>query len=381
MYIELNDNQKLIGREARRFLHKECSLDVVKEACNSENVFDRKLWHKMVPLDWMALNIPKAYGGLDAELTDICVLLEEMGRALLPGPFFSTAILSAPLLAEGGNEKKKTEMLPKMADGKIISTLAIHEALNKNGKDSVKIKNSGDGYVISGTKYLVPYADVADIIFVPVFDENDKGAITILMVETTEKGVECRNLQTIDFSRKFYVVEFNKVKVPYENLIGKEKKGKNLLKYIISKAMVGLSAENIGGAKVAMEQALEYAKTRIQFEKPIGSFQAIKHLCADMKIDIDGTEILTYYAAWANEKRMKDSQAVSLASYVNSTEMYKRVTDIATHIHGALGVTWENDMHMYYKRAWSNSYMFGVDREIKFELTDCIIDLLKNDNL
>ncbi len=381
MRIELNKNQELIGREARRFLHKECSSEFIREVYDSETVFDRKLWKKMVALDWMALNIPEGYGGLNADLTDLCVLLGEMGRALLPGPYFSTVLLSAPLLMEGGTEKQKSELLPKIADGEMITTLALHDAKGVNDRNGVKLERYSDGFVISGAKFLVPYAAEADVIFVPVFHENDQSMITILMVKTDTEGLEFRPLSTIDVSRKFYEVQFHSVPVSPESVIGREKESRNILDRVMSRAMVGLAAENIGGAQIAMEYAIDYAKNRVQFGKPIGSFQAIKHQCADLKIDIDGAEILMYYAAWSCENNMNDSRAAALTAYINSIEVFGRVTDIATHIHGALGVTWENDMHLFYKRAWSNRYFLGEFKKKKPELADCIIDLMGDEQL
>lgn len=381
MNIELDKNQNLIGREARRFLLKECSSEFIKELYDSETGFDRELWKKMAALDWMALNIPEAYNGVNAGLMDLCVLLEEMGRALLPGPYFSTALLSAPILMEGGTEEQKKAWLPKIAVGEIKTTLALHEAKAVNNGNGVKIKKTSYGFVVSGTKILVPYAAVADVIFVPVFHENDQSLVTILMVEKDDTGIECNLLKTIDGSRRFYEVKFHSLYVPFKSIIGKEKESRNILDCVMSKAMVGMAAENIGGAQIAMELAVDYAKNRVQFGKPIGSFQAIKHQITDMKIDIDGAKILMYYAAWSCENNTSDSHAAVLAAYINSTEVYERVTNTATHIHGALGVTWENDMHLFYKRAWANKYFFGECVKKKSELANSIIDLMVGERL
>ena len=365
MDITLTKEQKDIAKEARRFLAKECPFDFVQEAYESDKDLTDDIWNKMMEMDWMAMRIPEAHGGLGMEQTDLNIVLEEMGRAVVPGPFFSTVLLTAEAIIEAGNEEQKQQILPQIADGKLKGTLALYES--DGGADlnyiNMPAHAVGGSYVLNGTKLYVPGADVADILVCVArtkeSDDPTKG-ITLFLIDLTTEGISVQPLPTMDGTRKLSAIEFKNVRLGAETILGDLHHGWAPLQRILQRAQVGLSAECVGGAQRAMEIATEYAKVRIQYDQPIGAFQAIKHRCAQMFVDTESARSMLYWAGWAQDHGDEKQAAVS-ASATKSycTEAFTRNASSGIQILGGTGFTMENEMHLFLKRAKANEMALG----------------------
>lgn len=362
MDLALSEEQEMLKRMARDFLTNECPKKLVRELEEDEKGYSPELWQKMAELGWMGLVLPEKHGGGGGSFLDLAVLLEEMGRACLPGPFFSTVILGALTIMEAGSEKQKQELLPPLAQGKLIATLALTEpsASYEPGAIAVKAVADKDEYVINGTKLFVSDAHIADwLICVTRTKEGAKPekGITLFLVDAKSPGISYTLLKTIASDKQCEVV-FNNVRVPKDNLLGKLDEGWPIVAKILQKAAVAKCAEMIGGAQEVLDMTTAYAKERVQFDRPIGSFQAIQHHCTNMAIDVDGSRFVTYQAAWMLSEDMPCTKEVAIAKGWTS-DAYRRVTALGHQIHGGVGFTLDHDMQLYYRRAKAAEIVFG----------------------
>ena len=365
MDVSLSKVQLDIAKEARRFLDKECPTDYVRDMYEDERGFTDEIWGKMIEMDWMRVRIPETYGGIGMDQMDLTMVLEEMGRAVLPGPFFSTVLLAAEAIMEAGSESQKERYLPGIAAGEIRGTLALHEP--DGGADlgyiQMEARADGDGFVLDGTKISVPDAHVADFLVCAARIEpgNDlTQGITLFLVDLSADGVSVSLLPTMDGTRKLCAVDFKEVQVSQEAILGEPHKGWKHLSRVLQRAQVGLCAECVGGAQRAMEIATEYAKIRVQFDQPIGAFQAIKHRCAQMYVEVESSRSILYWAAWAQDHG--DPKEAALAASVAKaycSEAYTHVSTAGIQILGGTGFAWENEMQLYLKRAKANEQALG----------------------
>jgi alkylation response protein AidB-like acyl-CoA dehydrogenase len=365
MDIKLNEDQIEIARQARRFCENESSMDYVRAMFADDRGFTDQFWAKQAEMGWLAMGVPEAYGGLDMPLMDLAVVLEEMGRALVPGPFFSTALLAAKAVSAAGNDSQKQTYLSAMAAGEMKSTLALHEP--DGGADPAYIqmfaRPDGDGYVLEGTKIPVPDAHVADVILcaarTTAGSAPEKG-VTLFLVDPRTEGLSISRLPTMDGTRKLCAVTFKAVRVNVGSVLGEVNGGWAPLERVVRCAQVGLCADSVGGANKAMEIATEYAKERVQFDQPIGAFQAIKHRCAQMYVEVESARSLLYWAAWAQDNEAPEA-ALLAASVAKAycSEVYRNVTTGAIQVLGGTGFSWEHDIHLYLKRAKANEAMLG----------------------
>jgi alkylation response protein AidB-like acyl-CoA dehydrogenase len=293
------------------------------------------------------------------------MVLEEMGRAVFPGPFFSTVLLAAEAIMEAGNDLQKERYLPGIATGEIRGTLALHEP--DGGAEPAYIqmeaRADGDGFVLDGTKISVPDAHVADFLVCAARIEpgNDlTQGITLFLVDLSADGVSVSLLPTMDGTRKLCAVDFKEMRVSPESILGEPYKGWKHLRLVLQRAQVGLCAECVGGAQRAMEIATEYAKIRVQFDQPIGAFQAIKHRCAQMYVEVESSRSILYWAAWAQDNA--DPKEAALAASVAKaycSEAYTHISTAGIQILGGTGFAWENEMQLYLKRAKANEQALG----------------------
>ena len=325
MNFSLSEQQEMLKKMARDFLTTECPKSLVKQMESDERGYPLELWDKMADLGWMGLAFPEKYGGTGGSFLDLAVLLEEMGRACLPGPFFSTIVLAGMIILEMGNENQKQELLPRLAQGKLTVTLALTEPAASYNVDKVTVKAVADGndYIISGTKIFVPYAHVAACIICVTKTTN---GVTLFLVNTKSTGIHYTLLKTIDGDKQFEVV-FNKVKVPKKNLLGKEGQGNVQLREVLRKAAVAKCIEMVGGAQPVLEMTVDYVKDRKQFGVPVGSFQAIQHHCANMLTDVDTSKFISYKAAWKISEKFPFALEAAMAKAWVS-DAYKRVTKL-----------------------------------------------------
>jgi alkylation response protein AidB-like acyl-CoA dehydrogenase len=365
MDISFNEDQIEIANQARRFVENECPSSFVLEMYENERGITDELWTKMAEMGWMGMRIPEEYGGIGLSLADLCIVLEEMGRGILPGPFFSTVMLAAESVIEAGSESQKQTYLPQIAGGETRGTLALLESDGGPNPDYVQMeaRPEGNGYILNGTKLFVPDAQVADFMVVAARtepgDDPDRG-ITLFLVDAKAGGISITPFNTMDGSRKQSQVDFKDVSVAKDDVLGEVNKGWEPLKRVLRYAAVGLTADNVGGAQKAMEIAVDYAKIRIAFGQPIGGYQAIKHQCSEMLVDVESSRSILYYAAWAQEE--EDPVTAALAAYSaksESSKAYVAVTAKCLQVMGAIGITWEHDAHLYYKRANANEVAFG----------------------
>jgi len=362
MDLGLSEEQEMLKTSARDFLQKECSKQLVKQLDESDTGYSPELWRKMAELGWMGLIFPEKYGGSGGSFLDLIVLLEEMGHNILPGPFFSTVVLGGLTVLAAGSEEQKKEFLPKIANGEMILALALTEPSASYDAASIKAKATAhnDDYIIKGTKLFVLDANVADCILCVARTKetkNPEDGLTIFLVDAKSPGIKCTLLKTLARDKQCEIVLDN-VTLPKKNILGKLDQGWPIVKDTLQKATAAKCAEMVGGAQAALEMTVKYAKERVQFNRPIGSFQAIQHYCANMVTDVDGARFITYKAAWKLSEGLPAIKDVAVAKAWTS-EAYGRVTLLAHQIFGAIGFTMDHDIHLYYRRAKAGEIMFG----------------------
>jgi alkylation response protein AidB-like acyl-CoA dehydrogenase len=360
MDLVLSEEQEMLKTMARDFLADKFPKTVVKEIEESEEGYSPELWKEMAGLGWMGLAFPEKYGGSDMSFLDLSLLFEEMGRACLPGPYFSTVVLGGLPILDIGSEEQKDAYLPKIASGETIFTLALTEPSASYQADGIetKAKTEGDNYIINGTKLFVADAHIADYMLVVArTGAKAEEGITIFIVEGKSAGISHKVLKTIA-NDKLCEVVFKGVKVPKENILGELNKGWPEVKKIIQRAAVAKCCEMVGCIQQALDMTVDYAKERKQYDRPIGSFQVIQHYCADMATDVDGTRLSTYQAAWRLSQGLPCAKEVAIAK-AWAGEACQRVMALAHQIHGAIGVTIDHDLQYYTRRAKAAEVSFG----------------------
>jgi alkylation response protein AidB-like acyl-CoA dehydrogenase len=363
MDFGFSEEQEMLRSSARDFLAKEAPMTYVRKMMEDDRGYTDDLWRKMAALGWMGLVLPEEFGGSGLDFVDMVVVLEEMGRAVLPGPFFSTVILAGIAIAEGGSAKQKAAYLPKIGDGSLKATLAQLEPSARWDADGIELtaKSEGGGYTLDGTKLFVPDANVADLFVVAGRAPGSKGAegVSLFLVDAKTAGVSVTMLKTMDQTRKLGEVTFKGVKVGSDALLGTAGGGWKLLERVADRGKVGLAAEMCGGAQRVLEMSVEYAKVREQFGKPIGSFQAIQHKCANMLVEVESSKSITYYAAWAVANDVAEAPLAAAMAKAYTSDAYRHTAGEGIQIHGGIGFTWEHDMHIFFKRAKSSEVTFG----------------------
>jgi len=362
MNLNLTEEQEMLKTMARDFLADKCPKSLVKEMIEDEKGYSPGLWKEMVELGWLGLVFPEEYGGSGMSFLDLSVLLEETGRACLPGPFFSTVVLGGLPILDAGSDQQKQEYLLKIANGEAIFTLALTEASAQYDAASIAVKATADNgnYVINGTKLFVPDAHVADyLLCVARTDEKAEAenGITIFIVDAKSPGISYTVLKTISGDKLCEVV-FDQVKVPKENVLGQLNQGWKIAQRIIQKAAIAKCCTMVGAMQQMLEMTVDYAKDRKQYDRPIGSFQVIQHYCANMATDVDGSRFSTYQAAWRLSEGLPCNKEVAIAkSWIN--EAFSRVSTLAHQIHGAIGCTIDHDLQFYTKWGKAADLSFG----------------------
>jgi alkylation response protein AidB-like acyl-CoA dehydrogenase len=354
MDISLSEEQELLQGSTRDFLQQECPIRLVRAMEEDEKGYDPNLWRQMAELGWLGLVLPEEYGGSGGTVVDLVVLSEEFGRALVPGPFVATAVLvGLPILWAGDTQQKQT-YLPKLAQGELIGTLAWHEpsATSQPSGIETTADPQGESYVLNGTKLCVPYAHAADYLLTvarTATGTTPADGITLFLVDAKSPGITATKLATIADDHQCEVV-LNNVRVPRSQVLGEPGKGWGLVEQVRQYGTVAKCAEMVGIAQQAFEITLNYAKTRVQFGRPIGSFQAIKHKMANMVIDVDGSRYVTYRAAWLLSEGLSAAQEIAAAK-AWTNEACRRVVKECQQVHGGIGYTKEYDLQLYTRRA------------------------------
>ena len=362
MDFSFTEQQDMLRISARDFLVKECPKAKVREMFQDERGYDPQIWHSMAELGWMGLIFPEEYGGMGASFMDLVILTEEMGRNILPSPFFSTIALCALPLLKYGSSEQKNKFLPRIAKGEAIWTFALAESSGRYKTSEVKLRAvlKGTNYVLQGYKLFVTDAHVADYILVlgrTGEGESPEGGITLFIMDTRESNMKKEAIPTIGGDRQFKV-SFDKVAVPKDNILGKIGNGWDIVDFILQRAAVLKCAEMSGACQAVLDITSSYAKERIQFDRPIGSFQAIQHKLADMLIDVEAVQYLLYQAAWGISVGSPAPWQISVAK-AKANEAYQRICIEAIAAHGAIGYTMDHDVGLYYRRVRAAQFAAG----------------------
>jgi alkylation response protein AidB-like acyl-CoA dehydrogenase len=361
MNFAFSEEQEELRRIVRQFLETKSSEAEVRRLMETTEGYDPDVWKQLADqLGLQSLIIPEEFGGQGYTFVELTVVLEEMGRRLLCAPYFSSIVLAANTLLHSGDDAAKKELLPGIASGETIATLAFTEESGKWDESGITMAatpsssaGAADGYTLSGTKMFVLDGHTANLILVAA--KTDAG-ISIFKVEADAAGLERTPLATMDQTRKQAKLTFSDTPA---TLIGTDGAGWATIQQVLDLAAVGLAAEQVGGAQLCLEMAVQYAKDRVQFGRPIGSFQAIKHKCADMLLEVESAKSAAYYAGWCASELNDELPSVASLAKAYCSEAYFHAAAENIQIHGGIGFTWEHPAHLYFKRAKSSELLFG----------------------
>jgi len=356
MNFAFTEEQEELRKTVRAFLESKSPETAVREQMETDSGFDTAVWSQMgEQLGLQGLAIPEEFGGSGYTFVELGIVLEEQGRALLCAPFFSTVVLAANTLLHSGDDAAKAAHLPGIASGETIATLAFTEPSGKWDESGITMEATavGDGYTLTGTKMFVLDGATASLIIVAARTAN---GVSLFTVAGDAAGLTRTALSTMDQTRKQAKLEFAGTPA---TLLGAEGEGWAVLSTVLDLAAVGLAAEQVGGAQKVLEQAVEYAKVRVQFGRPIGSFQAIKHKCADMLLEVESAKSAAYYGMWCAAEQNDELPSVASLAKAYCSEAYFHATAENIQIHGGIGFTWEHPAHLYFKRAKSSELLFG----------------------
>jgi len=356
MNFAFSEEQEELRKSVRRFLEDKSAEAEVRRLMETTEGYDPAVWNQMAQqLGLQGLAIPEEHGGSGYSYVELIVVFEEMGRALLAAPYFSTVALAANALLASGDDAAQKEYLPGIASGEVIATLAFTEDNGRWDLDGIQLAatKSGDGYTLDGHKMFVIDGHTAGLIVVAA--RTDAG-ISLFAVEGDAPGLTRTPLSTMDQTRKQARLEFSGTPA---RIIGNNGGGEPALTKTFDLAAVALAAEQVGGAQKCLEMSVEYAKVRVQFGRPIGSFQAIKHKCADMLLEVESAKSAAYYAGWAAADHSDELPVVASLAKAYCSEAYFHAAAENIQIHGGIGFTWEHPAHLYFKRAKSSELLLG----------------------
>ncbi len=364
MDFAFNEEQEALREQARAFLADHSSAEDVRRAMESELGYDPDVWKRIgAELGWPAVVVPEEYGGLGLTWVELVALMEVMGEAVLCSPFFSTVCLGGTALIVAGSEAQKRQHLPGIAEGQTLATLALTEPSGRWDAAGVetRARRDGDDFLLSGSKRFVPDGHLADLLVVAARAEGSEGdeGLSLFCVPGDASGLERTALPTMDQTRRQARLELRDVRVPASALMGEEGGAGPALERTLDLAAVALAAEQVGGAQRCLDLAVAYAKERVQFGRPIGSFQSIKHKCADMMLDVESARSAAYYAACVAAEASPELPVAASLAQATCSEAYFRCAGECIQIHGGVGFTWEYEPHLYFKRARSSETLLG----------------------
>ena len=361
MQYTFTSEQHQFREMVQRFLKEKSPPSEVRRLMETDEGFDEGIWGQLsVELGLQSLSVPEQYGGAGFGFVEIGIVMEEMGRSLLCAPYFSSAVLATSAILNAGNEAQKQLLLPEIASGSTRASLAMTEPNGQWDASGTQMiaKAKGSGYVLSGEKSFVIDGHTAGLIVVVARMEGTSGSegITFFTVDGNSAGLEKKLLKSMDQTRKLAHLAFSEVEA---RLLGEEAQGNQAALKTQDQAVIALANEMVGGAQSLLDSAIEYSKIRMQFGRVIGSFQAIKHKCADMLIELELAKSAAYYAAAALDD--KGSNITALASMAKSAagDAYMHIAAETIQIHGGIGFTWDQDTHLWFKRAKSSEVFFG----------------------
>ena len=364
MNFAFTQEQEELRSAARGFLADHSTSERVRRAMESELGYDPELWKRIASeLGWAAVAIPEAYDGLGLGAVELTALMEEMGRVLLCAPFFSSVCLAGNALLSAGSEEQKREFLPAIAEGRTLATVAWTGPSGAPGAAGIAatVRRQGDEFVLRGAWRFVLDGFGADLLVVAARREGSAGeqGVSLFAIPSDTLGVERRALPTMDPTRRLAELTLRDVRVPAWALMGEEGDGWRPLGRALDGAAVALAAEQVGGAQTCLDLSVAYAKERVQFGRPIGSFQAIKHKCADMMVALESARSASYYAACVAADDAENLPVAASLAQAACSDAYFRCAAESIQIHGGVGFSWEYDVHLYFKRARSTEVFLG----------------------
>ena len=363
MDLSLTEKQEALKSEAREFFERECPTSLVREMEGDDRGYSTDMWERMASMGWMGLPFPEANGGLGGSLTDLAVLLEEFGRALVPGPFFNSVAIVGMAILDAGSDYQKREILPRVADGSLIATAALLEEDARYSPDGIRttLGRREGRLVANGLKMFVEYANSADVILTPTRTSSDgdpNGGITLALIPASDARIRAIPLDSIARDRQF-ALQFEDVSVSADAVLGEDGLGWPVLKRALDRASTLHCATSVGAAQRVLEMTVEYTKRRAQFDRPIASFQSVQHDCADMVIAVDSARLATYRAITRIEDGENADKDVALAKTL-ANHAYKWTTLTAQQIHGGIGFMEEYDLQLWTRRAKVAEMKFGA---------------------
>ncbi|UZE48651.1 acyl-CoA dehydrogenase family protein [Rhodopseudomonas sp. P2A-2r] len=373
MNFDFSDDQKQLRDQARRFLAEKCPPKAVREVLDGKATYDKALWKGLAEMGFLGVAIPEEFGGTGAGHLELCVIAEEMGRALAPVPFSSTVYLAAEALLLAGSDAQKKKWLPLIASGEAIGTLALFEGSGNPSPDKIQLVAANG--MLSGTKKPVPDGAIADfaIVAARTASTGRETDIALFIVDLKGDGVEAKALANVDPSRQQAVITFKNAKA---ELLGAANEGWSILSRVLDRAAVLVAFEQVGGSDRALEMGRDYALDRIAFGRQIGSFQAVKHMLADMYVSATLARSNCYYGAWALSTNASELPEAAAAARISATQAFQHCSKNNIQVHGGMGFTWEFDCHMYYRR--SNALALGLGSLSYWE--DQLIDRMRQRN-
>ena len=351
MSFVFTPEQEDLRESAQRFLADHSPSPAVRQWMATERGFDESVWKQVAELGWTGIAIPEAYGGVGAGFVELAVLLEEMGRALLCAPFFSSVVLAATAIQSSGTEDQKEKLLPGLANGSVRATLAFTEPSGHWGRDGISLEAKNG--VLNGIKTYVVDGHTADLLIVAA--QAPEG-VALYTVDADANGITRTPLQTVDGTRKQARIDFAGVK---GEPLGSGGDQWPALSKTLDEIAVCLSCEMVGGAQRCLDMSVDYAKHRTQFGRPIGSFQAIKHKCADMLMKVESSRSAAYYTAWAAAEGDEELPVLASMTKAYVSDAYFHMAAENIEVHGGIGFTWEHDAHLYFRRAKSSELFLG----------------------
>lgn len=364
MEFGLTETQQVLKNSARRFFPAECPMADVRRLMETDTAHDERLWRSMTEQGWPGIITPEEFGGMGLGLVELAVAMEEMGRALVPGPYLAT-LLAAGAIEASANDAARSKYLREIAAGRKASLALLEESASWD-PDAVQMPLQGTQ--LRGRKLFVSDAAVADLL---VCAARSGSELVLAMVESGAPGLSFRSTPGIDLTRRLYEVTFAGVEAA---VIATGDPARSALDRALDVATVGLVAEMVGGMQRVLEIAVEYAKTRKQFGKPIGQYQAVQHMCADMLVWTESSRSAAYYAAWALNEQLPEAPAAVSVAKAYASDACREVGNRGIQVQGGMGFTWENDVHLYFRRAKASEICFGDATYHRERIARIVID-------
>ncbi len=363
MKFELSEEQELLRKTARDFLTAHAPMKAVRAVMEGHDLYSSDLWRRLAELGWMGLAIPERYGGSGLGPIELSIVVEELGRALAPVPFLPTQI-AARVICEAGDDAQQARWLAAISSGNAIGTLAFdepHPTADEPLLGVVAVRDA-KGWTLTGNKWFVPDAGAADLLVTTARTDPKTATIGLFAVPRDTPGLRIQPMISMDPLRTLSTLRFGAARLPESALLGGNVAAAEPLGRALDFARVAICAEMVGGAEVCLEASVAHARQREQFGKPIGSYQAIKHKCADMLFEVESARSIAYYAAWAVGANGDDASLRAAMAKAYLSDAYRHVSAENIQIHGGVGFTWEYDCHLFFKRAKSDEMWLGDGR-------------------